>query len=583
MPSFAVGCSALAAAVVLMGSQGLETAIANGDTRTISLHHIHTNEDITITFKRDGRYDEDALKKLNWFVRDWRKQEETSMDPRLFDLVWEASREVGGNKVIHVVCGYRSPATNAMLHARSSGVAEHSQHTLGKAMDFFIPGASLEELRNVGLRLQRGGVGYYPTSGSPFVHLDVANVRHWGPPIGDAEMAKIMSGRATRLAAADAPPSATSRSATPVQAKAGQAKVAQAAPVQTKPVQAAAQAKPPAPAAGTYTVASLESRPADLGRPAKLAAIAATPVPHERPKTAAAPAEDVRTAAAAPAPDRMRLASVTPAKASASEINSGVMWPVRVAENDRVPLDMALGFAPAQSPVVATAMRPDPSASVPARVAAPVTRISPPRANTTMAVTKKVVRTAAADQVSASAGGDALGAEAMAPESAGTAEPIAASAPEPFPVTSAAPVGGTTITTKVVANTGMRYDDPWLRAMIMCPSLVELDDGDAVRPARSHRAAQPDAEAQLLADAVVHRGSVFRSGAGPVPRRGGGLPEQPFGRPHRLAAVITALPAATSRRALPGDFVSGSPADVGAPRISGRGSPRVRGRSPTPS
>src|SRR6516225_8233385 len=89
-----------------------------------------------------------------------------------------------------------------MLRARSSGVADHSQHMLGKAMDFYIPGASLEELRNVGLRLQRGGVGYYPTSGSPFVHLDVGNVRHWGPPIGDAEMAKIMSGHTVHVASA---------------------------------------------------------------------------------------------------------------------------------------------------------------------------------------------------------------------------------------------------------------------------------------------------------------------------------------------------------------------------------------------
>ena len=68
-------------------------------------------------------------------------------------------------------------------------------------MDFFIPGASLEELRNAGLRLQRGGVGYYPTSGSPFVHLDVGNVRHWGPGIGDAEMARIMSGHPVHVAA----------------------------------------------------------------------------------------------------------------------------------------------------------------------------------------------------------------------------------------------------------------------------------------------------------------------------------------------------------------------------------------------
>src|SRR5215470_14650761 len=183
-------CTGLAALMVLLGNNGLESAIANGDTRTLSLHHIHTDEDITITYRRDGRYDDEALKRLDRFVRDWRKDEDTHMDPRLFDVIWEVSREVGGDKTIHVVCGYRSPSTNAMLRRRSSGVAQFSQHMLGKAMDFYIPGASLEALRNAGLRLQRGGVGYYPSSGSPFVHLDVGSVRHW-PRLTHDQLAHI--------------------------------------------------------------------------------------------------------------------------------------------------------------------------------------------------------------------------------------------------------------------------------------------------------------------------------------------------------------------------------------------------------
>jgi hypothetical protein len=106
--------------VLLFGSRGLQNAIAEGDTRTISLHHIHTDEDITITFKRDGRYDEAALEKLNWFLRDWRKRgQETRMDPHLIDLVWEVQREAGSKEPIWVVCGYRSPETNAMLRRRS--------------------------------------------------------------------------------------------------------------------------------------------------------------------------------------------------------------------------------------------------------------------------------------------------------------------------------------------------------------------------------------------------------------------------------------------------------------------------------
>src|SRR5260221_2132819 len=183
-------CAGLVALVILLSNNGLESAVANGDTRTLSLHHIHTDEDITITYKRDGRYDDEALKRLDRFLRDWRKEEDIHMDPRLFDVIWEVSREVGGDRAVHVVCGYRSPATNAMLRRRSSGVAQFSQHTLGKAMDFFIPGAPLEELRDAGLRLQRGGVGYYPSSGSPFVHLDVGSVRHW-PRMRRDQLARV--------------------------------------------------------------------------------------------------------------------------------------------------------------------------------------------------------------------------------------------------------------------------------------------------------------------------------------------------------------------------------------------------------
>jgi len=171
-------CS-LAVLLLLFGSRALQNAVAEGDTRTISLHHIHTDEDITITYKRDGRYDDAALEKLNWFLRDWRKAEQTKMDPHLIDLVWEVQREAGNKAPIWVVCGYRSPATNAMLRHRSAGVARFSQHMLGRAMDFYIPGVDLEHLREIGLRLARGGVGFYPTSGSPFVHMDTGNVRMW--------------------------------------------------------------------------------------------------------------------------------------------------------------------------------------------------------------------------------------------------------------------------------------------------------------------------------------------------------------------------------------------------------------------
>jgi len=157
-----------------------ETAVANGDTRTIYLHHAHTGEDIAATYLVNGQYDSNVLKQLNWFLRDWRRDEPTNMDPRLFDVVWEAYRGAGaGNQVINVVSAYRSPETNAMLRSRSRAVAKYSQHMLGKAMDTTMPGMPMSHIREIGMRMQRGGVGYYPTANTPFVHLDVGNVRSW--------------------------------------------------------------------------------------------------------------------------------------------------------------------------------------------------------------------------------------------------------------------------------------------------------------------------------------------------------------------------------------------------------------------
>ena len=158
----------------LLGATG-----ASADTRSLKLLNMHTQEKAEIVFKRNGRFDSSGLRQLNQFMRDWRRNEPTKMDPRLFDLIWEAYKTSGSNDYIHVVCGYRSPQTNSMLRSRSKGVAKKSQHMLGKAMDFYIPDVKLKRLREIGLKMQGGGVGYYPSSGSPFVHFDVGNVRHW--------------------------------------------------------------------------------------------------------------------------------------------------------------------------------------------------------------------------------------------------------------------------------------------------------------------------------------------------------------------------------------------------------------------
>src|SRR5829696_4433652 len=186
---FALGLGALLAALAL-DARGTQDAIANGDTRTITLHHTHTKETATVTFRKWGRYDSEALNQLNWVLRDWRRDEPTKMDPRLFDALWEVTRQVGTSGPIHVVSAYRSPETNSALRRRSNGVSEFSQHMRGKAMDFFLPDASMARVREVGMRLQKGGVGFYPTSYNPFVHLDVGSVRSW-PRMSRDQLARI--------------------------------------------------------------------------------------------------------------------------------------------------------------------------------------------------------------------------------------------------------------------------------------------------------------------------------------------------------------------------------------------------------
>lgn len=183
-------CVAAILAVFVGGTRATQDAIANGDTRTLSFYHNNTRETLTVTFRRNGQYDPQALEQLNWFLRDWRREEKTRMDPRLFDTVWEVYREVGSEAPVRVNSAYRSPNTNAMLRRRSSAVAKNSQHMLGKALDFYLPDVPTERLRAIGMRLQNGGVGYYPNAYTPFVHLDVGSVRAW-PRMTRDQLARI--------------------------------------------------------------------------------------------------------------------------------------------------------------------------------------------------------------------------------------------------------------------------------------------------------------------------------------------------------------------------------------------------------
>lgn len=167
------------AAALVAGCFALGASPASAETRTLDLYYVHTGERAQITFKKNGRYDPAGLKKLNQMLRDWRRNEPTRMDPALFDLVYEVWKESGSRKPITVTSAYRSPATNSMLRKRSRGVAKNSQHTYGRAMDWFVTDVPTAKLRAIALRKQVGGVGYYPSSRTPFVHTDTGSVRHW--------------------------------------------------------------------------------------------------------------------------------------------------------------------------------------------------------------------------------------------------------------------------------------------------------------------------------------------------------------------------------------------------------------------
>jgi uncharacterized protein YcbK (DUF882 family) len=160
---------------------------AHAETRTLRMYFTHTKESATITFKKNGKYVNSGLKKANRFLRDWRRKEPTKMDPELLDLVWEVYQKSGSKKPIRVISGYRSPRTNNMLRRRGRKVAKKSQHTKGRALDFFMPDVSVAKLRALGLKAHRGGVGYYRGS---FVHLDTGSVRHW-PRMSSKQLSKV--------------------------------------------------------------------------------------------------------------------------------------------------------------------------------------------------------------------------------------------------------------------------------------------------------------------------------------------------------------------------------------------------------
>ncbi len=144
----------------------------------LRLYHTHTRESLDVVFRRGDSYIPEAIAQLNYHLRDHRTGDVEDFDLRLFDLLADLTAMAGRpGGLIEVICGYRTPGTNAMLRQHSSGIADQSLHMQAMAIDIRMPGVKTSVLRDAALALQRGGVGYYP--GSDFIHVDVGRVRSW--------------------------------------------------------------------------------------------------------------------------------------------------------------------------------------------------------------------------------------------------------------------------------------------------------------------------------------------------------------------------------------------------------------------
>jgi len=166
----------LAAAATVSAPAGQALA-SLGPVRKLGFHNLHTGESVQAAYWEAGAYVPDALNAVNRVLRDFRTGEVHPIEPKLLDLLTHLQAKLGVSRPFQVISGYRSPATNAKLHAASNGVATKSLHMQGKAIDIRLSGVELADLRDAALGLQLGGVGFYP--GSDFVHVDVGRVRRW--------------------------------------------------------------------------------------------------------------------------------------------------------------------------------------------------------------------------------------------------------------------------------------------------------------------------------------------------------------------------------------------------------------------
>lgn len=152
-------------------------SLSTSRPRVLTLSNLHTGETLKTEFFNGKSYDKSELARLNHFFRDYRANLTKSIDPHLFDQIYRLQALLETRKPVQLVSGYRSLATNNMLRESGPGVAKHSYHTKGQAMDFHIDGIALNNIRKAALTMRAGGVGYYPRSN--FVHIDTGPVRHW--------------------------------------------------------------------------------------------------------------------------------------------------------------------------------------------------------------------------------------------------------------------------------------------------------------------------------------------------------------------------------------------------------------------
>lgn len=146
-------------------------------SRTLSFYNLHTGESLKTTYFAKGEYIPGALHEINHILRDWRQDEVKSIDPALLDLLAGIRHRLDTSQPFQIISGYRTPKTNAMLHFASEGVAVHSLHLDGKAIDICVEGRSLKNVRRAAISMFGGGVGYYPRTG--FVHVDTGRIRFW--------------------------------------------------------------------------------------------------------------------------------------------------------------------------------------------------------------------------------------------------------------------------------------------------------------------------------------------------------------------------------------------------------------------